>query len=62
MKKSQNKDKNRSRDMIWFNPPYSAAIRTNIGQEFLKLVTKSFPPGKSSTEVLLGLATVGPQV
>ena len=42
-KKKKNQRANRKK--IWFNPPYSAAIRTNIGQEFLKLVEKSFPHG-----------------
>ena len=42
-KKKKNKRANRKK--IWFNPPYSSAIRTNIGREFLKLVDKSFPHG-----------------
>ena len=39
------KKRNRYRDVLWFNPPYSAAIRSNIGKDFLNLVTRSFPPG-----------------
>ena len=42
---SKKKNKNRHRDAIWFNPPYSAAIRSNVGKDFLNLVTRSFPPG-----------------
>ena len=29
---------------IWFNPPYSLNVKTNVGKEFLKLVDKAFPP------------------
>lgn len=33
----------RSRKIIWFNPPYSQQVKTNIGKLFLKLVRKHFP-------------------
>ena len=33
----------RKKEVIWFNPPYSLNLKTNIGKEFLKLVDKSFP-------------------
>lgn len=35
---------NRSRNIIWFNPPFSMNVKTNIGQSFLNLVKKHFPP------------------
>ena len=38
-----NSHKNRQRNIIWFNPPYSLNIQTNIGREFLNLVGKHFP-------------------
>ena len=31
--------------MVWFNPPYSRAVATNVGREFLTLMDKHFPPG-----------------
>ena len=34
--------RNRSRKVIWFNPPYNAEVKTNIGKIFLKLVKKNF--------------------
>ena len=34
---------NRRRNIIWFNPPYSENVETNIGYEFLNLITKHFP-------------------
>ena len=35
--------KKRSRGIIWFNPPWSSNIRTNIGGKFIYLVKKLFP-------------------
>ena len=32
----------RSRCIIWFNPPYSKSVATNIGKEFLKLLRVHF--------------------
>ena len=32
----------RKRKIIWFNPPYSMNVETNIGKTFLKLVKKHF--------------------
>ncbi len=33
----------RHRNIIWFNPPYSANVATNIGHRFLRIVEESFP-------------------
>ena len=38
-----NKNKNRSRKVVWFNPPYCKLSNINIGREFLKLIDKNFP-------------------
>ena len=45
---SNNKKKrnHRSRDEIWFTPPFNASLKTNIGKEFLKLIDKNFPKNK----------------
>ena len=40
---SSNK-KQRKRNIIWFNPPYSKNVKTNIGKIFLNLIKKHFPP------------------
>ena len=37
------KRKNRPRNKLWFNPPYSADIETNVAKTFLKLIDKHFP-------------------
>ena len=33
----------RKRKVIWFNPPYSMNVKTNIAKKFLQLVDKHFP-------------------
>ena len=37
---NQNKKK-RKRNIIWFNPPYSKSVKTNIGRIFIKLNNKN---------------------
>ena len=34
--------RNRSRKIIWFNPPFSKSVSTNVAKEFLNLVDKHF--------------------
>ena len=36
---------NRSRNIIWFNPPYNRNVKSNIGRQFLRLIDQSFPVG-----------------
>ena len=38
------KRRSRKRKIIWFNPPYSEYVCTNIGREFRRLLTKNFAP------------------
>ena len=33
----------RRKNIVWFNPPHSENVETNIGHEFLNLITKHFP-------------------
>ena len=33
----------RNRNIIWFNPPYSKNVKTNVAQKFLRLIDKHFP-------------------
>ena len=42
-KNDKNDNKQRKRKIIWYNPPYSANIKTNIGKTFLNLMKKHFP-------------------
>ena len=34
--------KKRKRKIIWYNPPYSLNVKTNIGKIFFKLLNKHF--------------------
>ena len=43
--------RNRGRKIIWFNPPYSKTVKTNIGREFLCLVKKHFPKNHKLNKV-----------
>ena len=35
--------KSRKRNIIWFNPPFSQNVKTNIGKKFMALLEKHFP-------------------
>ena len=35
--------KTRKRKIVWFNPPFSRHVKSNIGGTFLKLLDKHFP-------------------
>ena len=36
--------KKRKCNIIWFDPPYSKSVKTNIGRIFIKSISKYFPP------------------
>ena len=36
--------RNRRRNIIWFKPPFSQTVSTNVGKRFLNLLDKHFPP------------------
>ena len=40
---AENGQRTRRRKIIWFNPPYSRSVKTNIGKNFLHLLVKHFP-------------------
>ena len=42
-KEQERNPKNRGRNIIWFNPPYSTNVKTNVAKTFLLLVDKHFP-------------------
>ena len=37
--------KNRPRNIVWYNPPFSSNVKTNIGKAFIQTIKQSFPPG-----------------
>ena len=42
--------KHRQRNVVFFNPPFSKNIVSNIGQDFFKLIDRSFPQATSFTQ------------
>ena len=42
---NKHEKKKRKRNIIWYNPLYSANVKTNIGKTFFKLLNKHFPRG-----------------
>ena len=45
------KNRNRSRNIIWSNPPFSQNVRTNIAKSFLCLIDKHFPKSHKLHEI-----------
>ena len=41
--KPVNRKRSRKRQIIWFNPPYSMNVKTNVTKRFLNIVDKCFP-------------------
>ena len=52
MEKKNKKNSSRKRDVLWFNPPYSQGVRTNVGAKFLKLIDKHFPKSNPLSKIL----------
>jgi len=46
------RSKNRSRNVIWFNPPYSQNVQTNVAKLFLHLIDKHFPKSHKLHRIL----------
>ena len=40
----QQTQNNNGKETIWFNPPYSMNVATNVGRIFFNLINKHFPP------------------
>ena len=40
---SNSQSRKRERKVVWFNPPFSKIVETNIGKKFLNLLNKHFP-------------------
>ena len=44
-RKIETKQKNcRKRNILWYNPPFSVNVATNVGKEFFQLIDKYFSP------------------
>ena len=48
-----NKNKrSRKKRILWFNPPFSSDVKTNVGANFLKLIEKHFPKSNPLHKVI----------
>ena len=43
--------RNRQRNILWFNPPFSKNVKTNIARDFLQLIDKHFPPNNKLSKL-----------
>ena len=48
----KSKRKRQRRETIWFNPPFSKSVKTDIGRQFLRLIDKNFPKNNPLNEIL----------
>ena len=39
------KKRQRKREVIWWNPPFSLDVKTKVGEKFFKILSKNFPKG-----------------
>lgn len=49
---NRNDKRSRKRNILWFNPPFSENVTTNIGKKFLQLLDKCFPPNHRLNKIL----------
>ena len=42
-KKDIKQKRNRSRNIIWFNPPFNNKVSTNVAKQFLNVIDQHFP-------------------
>ena len=42
----------RKRNVLWFNPPWSSSVKTNVGAKFLKLIDKHFPKDNPLSKII----------
>ena len=51
-KQPTNNRKSRPRKIIWFNPPWSMNVRTNVAKRFLAILDKNFPKNHKFRKIL----------
>ena len=44
--------KQRKRKIIWYNPPFNKSLKTDLGRQFLNLLTKHFPQDNKLHKIL----------
>ena len=50
-KHGKEEKKMRKQKIIWFNPPYSNNVKSNVGKQFLRLVRRHFPKGHKLNKI-----------
>ena len=48
-KKDIKQKRNRSRNIIWFNPPFNKNVSNNVAKPFLNLIDQQFPKSNKKT-------------
>ena len=43
--------RNRKKNILWYNPPYSKNVKTKIGKEFLKILDTCFPKSNPLSKI-----------
>ena len=51
MTRNGKKKRKRRRRVIWFNPPFSVEVQTELGRKFLGLVARHFPAGHVYSQI-----------
>ena len=49
---NQRKSHKHKRNILYFNPPYSQGVKTNVGAKFLKLIGKHFPKNNPLSKII----------
>ena len=50
--------RNCQRKIIWYNPPWNANIKTNLGRKFLNIIYRCFPIGQPLHKILFNKHTL----
>lgn len=51
-KESKETGRKRRRKVVWYNPPFNAAIKTNLGKQFLMLIDRHYPRDRPRADML----------
>ena len=46
------KKRSRRKNPLYFNPPFSVSVKTNVGAKFLKLIDKHFPKSNRLSKIV----------
>ena len=51
-KNEKEKKNKRKRKILWYNPPFNAAVKSNIAKQFLCLIEKHFPKSNKLSKII----------